>query len=170
MATRGKKGITRFKVPEGYSGRKNKHIPEDEYEYEYNVNLPLHIKYLEESGYKVTAPRVLSLIRANVNKRHGYPEQKEKKRSPWHIYLKEKMGPLIKEGYTFKEAMEEVAGDWAVEKDRFKADLEYEQRAKLLPAGRKRKLPDAPARTLPGRRKRVPPDVPPLRRGAKFPA
>lgn len=147
MATSGKKGIVRFKLAPGYSGRKNKHVPDDEYQHEFDTNLESHIRAVENAGYKVTAPRLLNTVRAAVNKRHGFPnnkerkDNKEKKRTPWQMYLKERMGPLIKDGYSFQEAVEIVAEDWTVEKHKFKTELEQKERENLAPALKQRYVP-----------------------------
>lgn len=122
-----RKGITRKIIPEGYSYRKYKHVPEYEYEQEYNDNLQAYIRSLQDSGYNVTAPRV----RASVNKRHGYPLEKRpgKERTPtaWNAYTKEKLPQLMEQGHNFRDAMRLVSDQWKIDKEFYVALHELRQ-------------------------------------------
>lgn len=134
MANR-RKGITRFKIAPGYSDRKYKHIPEDEYEYEYNNNLLAHIRQLENAGYRATAPRARKLTRAAVNKRHGYPVEKkdkgEKRLSAWNQYVKENMPVLLRQGNTFRDGIKNLAERWKGEEGEIYKGL-HELRAIII--------------------------------------
>jgi hypothetical protein len=107
-------------VPEGYSDRKYKHVPVAEYEEEYNKNLMEYIRNLQSAKYNATAPRVRRLVRAAVNKRHGYPIErkpgKERKPTAWNAYTKEMYPRLKSEGYNFADAMSEISKQWKIDK------------------------------------------------------
>ncbi len=119
-----RKGISRI-VPEGYSDRKYKHVPVVEYEEEYNKNLMEYIRILQTAKYNATAPRVRKLVRAQVNKRHGYPI--ERKPTAWNMYAKDKLSQLMKQGYNFRDAMKEASDQWKIDKEYYTGLYELQQ-------------------------------------------
>lgn len=125
-----RKGISRI-VPEGYSDRKYKHVPVVEYDEEYNKNLMEYIRILQTAKYNATAPRVRRLVRAQVNKRHGYPIErkpgKERKPTAWNMYAKDKLSQLMKQGYNFRDAMKEASDQWKIDKEYYTGLYELQQ-------------------------------------------
>lgn len=117
MTTR-RKGIAR-EIPDGYSNRKYKHVPE----YEYNENRQAYIDYLRDSNINPTGPRIMRLVKANVNKAHGYPLEKKpgKQRKPtaWNAYTKEKLPQLMAQGYNFIDAIGIASKQWKKDKESY---------------------------------------------------